>query len=101
MIDCEVCYMAPGVCFLRALRLVAGSTIAQAIAASGLAEAHPEADPVRQGVGVHSRRRALDDLVCDGDRIEVYRALVADPKSARRRKVARQREAQPDRWTRR
>ncbi len=93
--------MAPGLCFRRALRLPAGSSIGAAIEASGLLTLHPQADPVGQGVGVFSRRRSLDDAVQDGDRIEVYRALVADPKSARRHKVARQREAEPDRWVRR
>lgn len=60
-----------------------GATLEDAIRRSGLPL---ENDAV--SVGVFGRLRALSELVADGDRIEIYRKLVADPKAARRRRAA-------------
>jgi putative ubiquitin-RnfH superfamily antitoxin RatB of RatAB toxin-antitoxin module len=39
------------------------------------------------GAGIHGRRVPLDTALADGDRVEVYRPLQADPKAARRRRA--------------
>jgi putative ubiquitin-RnfH superfamily antitoxin RatB of RatAB toxin-antitoxin module len=67
------------------LSLPAGSTVRDAIAASGIGERHPGIDP--GAVGVFGRRVAPDAPLADGDRVEVYRALLDDPKEARRRRA--------------
>jgi len=82
-----VCYARPGDVWLRELRLPAGSTLAQALAASGFHDDFPEVDPERQGVGVYGRKRPLDHVLRDRDRVEVYRELVFDPKESRRRRA--------------
>jgi putative ubiquitin-RnfH superfamily antitoxin RatB of RatAB toxin-antitoxin module len=69
-----------------------GSTVAQAIEASGLARAHPELDLSRAAVGVWGRKRAPGEPLADGDRVEVYRALKVDPKEARRLRYRQHRE---------
>ncbi|KXF79749.1 RnfH family protein [Enterovibrio coralii] len=56
---------------------------------SGVLEAYPEIDLKKNKVGVFSRLVKLDALVHDGDRIEIYRPLVADPKEIRRRRAER------------
>jgi len=66
-----------------ALELEPGATVRAALLAAGL--------PLDQPVGVYGRRVALDHVVADGDRVEVYRPLRVDPKEARRRRALRAR----------
>ncbi|MFD2179808.1 RnfH family protein [Veronia pacifica] len=54
---------------------------------SGILEAYPEIDLKKNKVGVFSRTVKLDATVHDGDRIEIYRPLMADPKEIRRRRA--------------
>lgn len=73
------------------LELAAGSTVGQAIAESKLAQRYPELDLARARVGIYGRRVSADTVLANGDRVEVYRALLADPKQARRRRASRAR----------
>lgn len=70
-----------------AVELSAGATVGNAIDASGLLRRYPEIDLARNAVGVFGERVTLDRAVEDGDRVEIYRPLVADPKEARRKRV--------------
>lgn len=63
------------------------STVRQAIDASGILHAHPEIDLEHTTVGIWSKSASLDDSLLDGDRVEIYRPLIADPKIVRRRKA--------------
>jgi len=87
-----VCFARPGNVFLKEVEVPAGTTLAGAIARSGLTEAVPEVDPTVMRVGVFGKLRPLDTVVQSGDRIEVYRPLTADPKTARRKRVQKTRE---------
>jgi len=71
---------------VRRLEVPEGATVEQAIHLSGLEPVLPSGDSVR--VGVFGRLCALSDRVADGDRIEIYRELLADPKATRRRRAA-------------
>jgi uncharacterized protein len=73
-----------------ALDLPEGSTVAQALAASGLAEQFPELDLRHVDAGVWGRKAARELALRTGDRVEVYRPLRVDPKVARRERFARQ-----------
>jgi putative ubiquitin-RnfH superfamily antitoxin RatB of RatAB toxin-antitoxin module len=64
-----------------------GATVREAIEQSALLARHVGVDLGR--VGIWGRRCSLDDTVREGDRIELYRALTADPKEVRRRRAAR------------
>ena len=82
------------VCYATALREIVlhvslgeGATIEQAIAASGIVREVPEIDLAAQPVGVFGKKKALDAALHDGDRVEIYRPLVADPKESRRRRA--------------
>ena len=89
-IDIEVAYATPEKQRIIALQVPAGCTIAEAIERSGI---HEEFPGMAVGdVGVFSKRRKLDDEVKAGERIEIYRPLIADPKTARRKKAEQQRE---------
>lgn len=61
-----------------------GTTIGEAIRASGLLELEPALRDTTPDVGVWNRKAAWEAPVRDGDRIEVYRQLTVDPKQARR-----------------
>lgn len=90
----QVCHARPDSVFLEDLVMSAGASLRQALFASSLQKAFPELDLSTAKIGVHGKLRALDDLLREGDRIEVYRPLLADPKDARRRRVVRERKLQ-------
>lgn len=89
LIGVEVCYAPPppGALSLIAVEIGPGSTIADAIRASGVLERHPEIDLATNKVGIFGKLASLDSVVCLQDRIEIYRPLTADPKVARQRRV--------------
>ena len=70
-----------------ALEVARGTTAGEAVRLSGLLERYPEIDPATTRIGVHGRVVKDDAALCDGDRVEIYRPLIADPKQARRRRV--------------
>jgi len=73
------------------LRLPRGATVSDALAQSGLAALHPELDVAAAPVGIFGRRVESKRALADGDRVEIYRPLVADPKTARRKRAGRNR----------
>jgi uncharacterized protein len=78
------CSPRSGVAAEVALTLPAGASALDAIRASGLLERFAELDLSVQAIGVWGRRCALDALVRDGDRVEIYRPLAMNPNEARR-----------------
>lgn len=64
----------------------AASTIADALAASGLQARHPDIDVATLPIGMWGKVRAPSDALRDGDRVELYRPLKVDPKEARRQR---------------
>ena len=83
----EVAYVEPGRQFLRAVDVAVGATIAEAIAASDVGAAFPHLDVANSKVGIFSRPATHDRVLRDGDRVEIYRPLIVDPKAARRRRA--------------
>ncbi len=91
MLRIEVVYAAsPDLAFRRALTLPAGSRVADAVRAAGLAEHYPDADWTRHGnLGIFGVRVDADHQLRDFDRVEVYRSLAQHPMQARRARAAR------------
>ncbi|MBB3256581.1 hypothetical protein F4827_001414 [Paraburkholderia bannensis] len=89
----EVCYALPDVQTVIDVQLPAGSTVQQAIDASGILTRHPEIDLTKLKVGVYGKLKPLDAGLADHDRVEIYRPLVVDPKLARQRRVDKTRKA--------
>lgn len=85
----EVVYALPEKQYLRSVTLEEGSTVEQAIKASGLLELRRDIDLTSNKVGVYSRPVKLSDPLADGDRVEIYRPLIADPKEMRRQRAER------------
>jgi len=90
-ISVSVVYALPAGATEIELDLPAGSSVADALALSGIEARHPDIDLAAAGVGVYGVRVALDTRLSDGDRVEIYRPLQADPKDLRRRRAARRR----------
>ncbi len=72
------------------LQLPIGSTVWQAVQASGLLAGSYGLEPTGLKVGIWGRKVALDQSLSHQDRVEVYRPLKVDPKVARRERFARQ-----------
>ncbi|MFC4274211.1 RnfH family protein [Achromobacter aloeverae] len=88
MLSVLVCAAWPGRSWQASLTLPPGASVAQALAASGYGEAFPDQDPWAHGVGIHGHAVRADDILRDGDRIEIYRPLTFDPMESRRRRAA-------------
>lgn len=68
----------------RSLELPPGSTVRDAVAASGLADTTGGLPQGAAGVGIWGRKCGWEQPLREGDRVEIYRALAVDPKVARR-----------------
>ena len=80
----EVAYARPGIQTLLEIRVRPDSTIANAIASSGILDRHPEIVLTDENVGIFGKPASLRHPVKQGDRIEIYRPLLMDPLAARR-----------------
>jgi hypothetical protein len=69
--------------------LPAGSCAIDAVRAAGILVRHPEIDLTQHKLGIYGKVVAADAPLADGDRVEIYRPLVLDPKEARRRRALR------------
>jgi len=87
-IKIEVAYATPTQQLIIPLEVPDGTTIASAIERSGILVRYPEIDLTQQKVGVFSQARLLTDCVEEGERIEIYRPLLLDPKEARKLRAA-------------
>lgn len=83
----EVAYALPEKQYLQRVTLDEGATVEQAIIASGLLALRDDIDLAKNKLGIYSRPVKLHDEVHDGDRVEIYHPLIADPKELRRQRA--------------
>jgi len=83
-----VAYVAQGVEFLISLELPDGASVQDAVAASRIGE-RAGGDIDASVCAIFGRRVAPGTRLADGDRVEITRPLVCDPKAARRARVRR------------
>jgi len=83
----EVAYALPNEQVIIALDIEPPVTVAQAIERSGILERFSDIDLEVNKVGVFGKLGRLEDELRDGDRVEIYRKLIADPKQARRQRA--------------
>jgi putative ubiquitin-RnfH superfamily antitoxin RatB of RatAB toxin-antitoxin module len=88
LIAVELVYALPDTQEVVALTVAAGTSVAEAIRLSGIAARYREIDIGDTPVGIHGCIVARDAKLEDGDRVEIYRPIKADPKQARRRRAA-------------
>ena len=85
--DVEVAYATPEQQVIVTLTLPEGGTVEQAIHASGLLNRFPEIDGTDIKAGIFGSVCKLDQPLKQGDRVEIYRPLLHDPKEARRQRA--------------
>ena len=83
----EIAYAEPHRAIVKALRLASGSRVADALPLAALDPEFSALDLDNSALGIFGRRVGRDHLLQDGDRLEIYRPLAADPKEARRARV--------------
>ncbi|MGJ8680702.1 RnfH family protein [Paraglaciecola sp.] len=88
----EVVYGTPEKQVLLELNIELGVSVEQAILSSGITQHFPEIDLQTSKVGIWNRACKLSDIPKDGDRIEIYRPLIADPKEVRRKRAEKAKE---------
>ncbi len=88
-ISVEVAYATPEKQRIVKLEVAAGCTVGEAIERSRIRDEFPGLEVNPAAVGIFSRKVTLDHRLRDGDRVEIYRPLIADPKESRRRRAER------------
>jgi len=83
----EVVYALPGRAWSARIDLPAGATAAQALEQSGFEASIPGIDVAALAFAVFGRPVNATTVLRDGDRLELLRPLLADPKQARRRRA--------------
>ncbi len=84
----EVAYAKLDEQVLLELVVDAGISLMEALELSGILERFPEIDPAINKVGIFGKLAKLDAKLAEGDRVEIYRPLIADPKEQRKKRAA-------------
>ena len=87
LIKIEVIYALPYEQTLLHVDVPEGTTVEAAIKSSGILAKYPAIDLAGNKVGIFAKLSKLDTVLCDRDRIEIYRPLIADPKEVRRKRA--------------
>ncbi|ORU91423.1 MAG: RnfH family protein [Cycloclasticus sp. symbiont of Poecilosclerida sp. N] len=83
----EVAYATPKKQLILAVPFQSELTAEQAIMESNILQIFPEIDLSTSSVGIFSKPCKLDTPLREGDRVEIYRPLIADPKEVRRQRA--------------
>jgi putative ubiquitin-RnfH superfamily antitoxin RatB of RatAB toxin-antitoxin module len=86
-IEIEVVYAEPQRAIAKRFRLAPPATVADALEAAAAAVEFSGIDIAHTAVGVYGKPVSPERILRGGDRVEIYRALAADPKAARRARV--------------
>jgi len=84
----EVAYALPDRQVILVVDVMTDATLEDAIRDSGILEQFPDIDLTKNKVGVFGKLGKLGDALRAGDRVEIYRPLIADPKQVRRQRAA-------------
>lgn len=84
----EVAYATRKEQLIISVQVDVDSTVETVIVASGILERFPDIDLPNNKVGVFGKACKLDRVLRAGDRIEIYRPLIADPKKVRKERAA-------------
>ncbi|AGA91267.1 hypothetical protein Thimo_2543 [Thioflavicoccus mobilis 8321] len=94
-IKVEVAYAKEREQVLLEIEAERGIRVCDAIERSGILKRFPEIDLAVNKVGIYGKATTLEQVVASGDRVEIYRPLIADPKEARKRRAASAANAKP------
>lgn len=106
LIHIEVAYAIPERQLILDFDADAGISVEDAVRQSGILEEFPEIDFENAKMGIFGKLAPRKAVLSDGDRVEIYRPLIADPKEARKKRAAegkdlknRARKSKPDNTT--
>jgi putative ubiquitin-RnfH superfamily antitoxin RatB of RatAB toxin-antitoxin module len=88
MISVEVAYARPDEQRIIALEVPEGTRAIDAVEKSGILKLFPEIDLEKNKLGIFGKLTKADAVLQPGDRVEIYRHLIADPKEARKKRAA-------------
>ncbi|WP_207916199.1 RnfH family protein [Lysobacter sp. N42] len=92
LVNVEVVYGTPEKQKIVSTQVPEGTTVEKTIELSQIDKFFPEFEVSADRVGIWNRTCKLTDTVKNGDRVEIYRPLIADPKEIRRRRAERAKE---------
>ena len=92
MINIEVAYALDSKQALLELQVAEGTTALQAAQQSGITDKFDGIDLENSKLGIFSKVVAPTQVLREGDRVEIYRPLIADPKEVRKARAARAKE---------
>jgi putative ubiquitin-RnfH superfamily antitoxin RatB of RatAB toxin-antitoxin module len=92
MIKVEVVYAVPHKATCLQLDVAEGTSAEQVVMQSGILDKCPDIDATALTLGIWNRTVKNHQVVKEGDRIEIYRPLIADPKDVRRRRAEKAKE---------
>lgn len=84
----EVAYALPTEQLIIPIKVTESISVEQAIKSSGIMLKYPEIDLAINKVGIFGKLTKLDAHLRHLDRVEIYRALIADPKEVRKQRAA-------------
>ncbi len=87
LIEVEVAYALPERQTLLRIEVPQGTTAEQAVQRSGLLARHPELDLGGSKLGIFAKVVPPQRELREGDRVEIYRPLIADPKAVRQKRA--------------
>ena len=87
LIRVEVAYARPDQQVIFTVDVPAGSSIEEAVKRSSIIDRFPEINLKENKVGIFGKAKTLDQALRAGDRVEIYRPLIADPKESRRQRA--------------
>ena len=87
LIEVEVAYALPERQTLLRLKVPQGTTAQQAVERSRLLERYPDLDLAGSKLGIFAKVVPPERELREGDRVEVYRPLIADPKAVRQKRA--------------
>lgn len=100
LITVEVAYALPHTQKILSVLVAPGTTALQAVEHSGILKHFPEIDIANAKMGIFGHSlgtKGLDTAAAhvlhEGDRVEIYRPLISDPKDARRKRAEKSAEA--------
>lgn len=90
-INIEVAYALPSKQKIIKLSILEGTTVAEAVRESGIDLEFPDLDLDAAKLGIFGKaiRSPSNEVPREGDRIEIYRPLLIDPKQARANRAAK------------
>ena len=90
MLEIEIVYGLADRQVLKSMTVIEGTTVREAALQSSLEVEFPELDLQQAPLGIFGKVVKSETVLRDGDRIEVYRPLLIDPKEARRKRAGQE-----------